>query len=164
MWAFHLAAWCSENNLLLNASKTEQLATDFRRKEMDIPPHIKGDCGAGVELPLPEGGLTCSVNSWKKPSRDSASWGRSRSTTSHRDCWCPSTGGVHANIVVHQRKALFDTAQKSVGSPSPHPTTCTVIAASTFWRTLFSWDNLCSNCCLQADDTGQSNQEQTGLK
>ncbi|ONI45395.1 hypothetical protein AN641_04260 [Candidatus Epulonipiscioides gigas] len=29
----HLAEWCTENNLLLNVSKTKELIVDFRKKE-----------------------------------------------------------------------------------------------------------------------------------
>ncbi|XP_035520671.1 A-kinase anchor protein 13-like [Morone saxatilis] len=40
-----LAAWCSANNLLLNASKTKEMVMDWRRKRADPAPlQIEGDC------------------------------------------------------------------------------------------------------------------------
>ncbi len=46
----NLAERCTENNLLLNVSKTEELIVDFRKKKANIhaPFHISG---AEVELP-----------------------------------------------------------------------------------------------------------------
>ncbi|KAF0031978.1 hypothetical protein F2P81_016533 [Scophthalmus maximus] len=40
----HLAAWCADNNLLLNTSKTKELIVDFRRKRGSThnPIHING--------------------------------------------------------------------------------------------------------------------------
>lgn len=40
----HLSAWCTDNNLLLNTSKTEELIVDFRkeRREKHEPIHING--------------------------------------------------------------------------------------------------------------------------
>ena len=40
-----LAAWCSANNLLLNASTTKEMVMDWRRKRADPAPlQIEGDC------------------------------------------------------------------------------------------------------------------------
>ncbi len=40
----HLAEWCTENNLLLNVSKTKELIVDFRKKEAKThkPVYING--------------------------------------------------------------------------------------------------------------------------
>uniref|UniRef100_A0A3Q3G1R3 Reverse transcriptase domain-containing protein n=1 Tax=Labrus bergylta TaxID=56723 RepID=A0A3Q3G1R3_9LABR len=40
----HLAAWCADNNLLLNTSKTKEIIVDFRRERgsMHNPIHING--------------------------------------------------------------------------------------------------------------------------
>ncbi|KAK3566942.1 hypothetical protein QTP86_006760 [Hemibagrus guttatus] len=40
----HLVAWCADNNLLLNTSKTKELIVDFRREKgrMHDPIHING--------------------------------------------------------------------------------------------------------------------------
>ncbi|KAI3369658.1 hypothetical protein L3Q82_024504, partial [Scortum barcoo] len=40
----HLAAWCADNNLLLNTSKTKELIVDFRKvkRETHDPIHING--------------------------------------------------------------------------------------------------------------------------
>ncbi|KAM7003411.1 uncharacterized protein LKV04_004454 [Tautogolabrus adspersus] len=40
----HLAAWCADNNLLLNTSKTKELIVDFRKERRDThnPIHING--------------------------------------------------------------------------------------------------------------------------
>ncbi|XP_078019488.1 uncharacterized protein LOC117251154 [Epinephelus lanceolatus] len=47
----HLTAWCRDNNLLLNTSKTKELIVDFRRKKMDIQPlHIRGECVKRVSV------------------------------------------------------------------------------------------------------------------
>ncbi|KAK0146537.1 hypothetical protein N1851_014143 [Merluccius polli] len=40
-----LTAWCGDNNLLLNITKTKELIIDYRRKKTDIQPLIiNGDC------------------------------------------------------------------------------------------------------------------------
>ena len=40
-----LAAWCSANNLLLNASKTKEMVMDWGGKRADpVPLQIEGDC------------------------------------------------------------------------------------------------------------------------
>jgi hypothetical protein len=33
-----LSVWCTENNLILNTTKTKELIIDFRRKKTDIQP------------------------------------------------------------------------------------------------------------------------------
>ncbi len=40
----NLAEWCTENNLLLNVSKTKELINDFRKKEVitHTPVYISG--------------------------------------------------------------------------------------------------------------------------
>ncbi|KAK3508885.1 hypothetical protein QTP70_012514 [Hemibagrus guttatus] len=47
----HLVAWCADNNLLLNTSKTKKLIVDFRREKgrTHKPIHING-CGACIQL------------------------------------------------------------------------------------------------------------------
>lgn len=40
-----LTAWCTNNNLLLNTTKTKVIVVDYRKKKTDIKPlHIRGDC------------------------------------------------------------------------------------------------------------------------
>lgn len=38
----HLVSWCTDNNLLLNTSKTKKLIVDFRREKGSIHDHING--------------------------------------------------------------------------------------------------------------------------
>jgi hypothetical protein len=45
-----LSAWCSTNNLSLNASKTKEVVVDFRRKKIDLAPvYINGEIVERVE-------------------------------------------------------------------------------------------------------------------
>ncbi|KAF7667237.1 hypothetical protein LDENG_00071250 [Lucifuga dentata] len=40
-----LSVWCTDNNLVLNTSKTKELIIDYRRNKMDIQPlFIGGEC------------------------------------------------------------------------------------------------------------------------
>ena len=60
-----LAAWCSVNNFLLNASKTREVVMDWRRKRADPAPlQIEGDCVERVSSFkfLVANNLTCSTN------------------------------------------------------------------------------------------------------
>ena len=64
-----MAAWCSENNLILNTSETKELIIVFRRNKMDIQP--VGINGESVERASDfrflgthiKDYLTCTVNS-----------------------------------------------------------------------------------------------------
>ncbi len=49
----HLAEWCTENNLLLNVSKTKELIVDFRKKEAKThnPVYISGAEEVSAAIP-----------------------------------------------------------------------------------------------------------------
>lgn len=138
-----LAAWCGENNLLLNTAKTKELVIDFRRKKTDITPLlISGDCVEqvtdirflGVQL---EEGLTWTVNTIKVVKRAQqrlhflrvlrknniaqrllVSFYRCTIETVLTYCICV----WFSSCTVAQKKALqrvVNTAQRIIGCPLP---------------------------------------------
>ncbi|XP_042077993.1 uncharacterized protein si:ch1073-456m8.1 isoform X1 [Haplochromis burtoni] len=181
-----LTSWCKANNLLLNTSKTKELIIDFRRKKAEIQPlFINGDCVErvasfrflGVNI---EENLSWSVNTselLKKAQqrlyflrilrrnniaqRLLVSFYRAtiESVLTYCICiWYTSCTGA-------QRKALqgiINTAQKITGCPLPtlevlHNVHCFKKAQNIIKDTSHPGHS-CSNCCPQADGTGQSEQ------